>query len=343
MALTLEDIARISGVSRSTVSRVINGDEKVREETRRRVLDIIQQQNFQPNIAARRLAAGRTNVIGLVVPTRVGNIFNDPYFSRLIQGVSAECNAREFSVMLWLAEPEYERRMIHQIIHNGMVDGVVVSSTLLDDPIVNALNDSSMPFVLIGRHPSLKLNSVDIDNIQAAQKACVHLLSCRPRRQRLATITGPQNTMAGHDRRLGFQSALKEFDLPDDPELTTEGDFSESGGYSAMQRLLPARPDAVFAASDNMAVGAYRAIRDSGLKIPQDIAIVGFDDIAVAAQLDPPLTTIHQPVRHMGTGAVEMLIQIIQHTETQPRQITLRSELIIRASCGCNPISKSDR
>ncbi|HEY3311364.1 MAG TPA: LacI family DNA-binding transcriptional regulator [Anaerolineales bacterium] len=339
MALTIEDIARLSGVSRSTVSRVINGDVKVRAETRKHVLDIVQQNNFLPNIAARRLAAGRTNVIGLVIPTGVGNIFNDPYFSRLIQGVSAECNARDYSVMLWLAEPEYERRMIRQIINNGMVDGVVVSATLIDDPIVSSLHESNMPFVLIGQHPTLDVNSVDIDNIEAARMATAHLLSCPPSRQRPGTITGPQNTMAGKDRYEGFKLALKEKGLVHLPSLASEGNFSEDSGYQAMLRLLPAKPDAVFAASDIMASGAYRAIREAGLNIPQDIAIVGFDDVSLAAQLDPPLTTIRQPILLLGARAVEMLTQVIQQASSQPIKSILRPELVIRASCGCTPSS----
>ena len=336
MAHTHEDIARLSGVSRSTVSRVINGDEKVREETRRMVLEVIQQHNFQPNMAARRLAAGRTNVIGLVIPTGVGNIFNDPYFSRLIQGVSTECNQRDYSVMLWLAEPEYERRMIRQIINNSMVDGVVVSSTLMDDPIVQSLHESGMPFVLIGHHPTIEVNSVDIDNTSAALQATRHLLGCGTQRKHVATITGPQNTMAGHDRYRGYCLALQEKGLPLDESMVSEGNFSEAGGYTAMQKLLAARPDAVFAASDMMAVGAFRAIREAGLNIPRDIAVVGFDDVSVAVQLDPPLTTIRQPIQRMGTQAVEMLIRLIQETETQPAQIILQPELIIRGSCGCN-------
>jgi LacI family transcriptional regulator len=335
MALTLEDIARLSSVSRSTVSRVINGDEKVREETRRHVLDVIQQNNFHPNMAARHLAAGRTNVIGLVIPARVGTIFNDPYFSQLIQGVSAACNAKEYSVMLWLAEPEYERRMIRQIVSNGMVDGVVVSSTLTDDPIVGSLHNSNVPFVLIGHHPALEVNSVDIDNTQAAQQATIHLINCG--RSYLATISGPQNQTAGQDRLRGFRLAIEQKGMIFDAALAAEGNFTEAGGYTAMQKLLPAHPDAVFVASDMMAAGALRAIRETSLKVPQDIAIVGFDDIPVAAQLNPPLTTIRQPIQRMGSLAVETLIDVIHQPETQPRRIVLQPELIIRASCGYNP------
>lgn len=336
MALTLEDVARLSGVSRSTVSRVINGDEKVHDETRQRVLDVIQQYNYQPNMAARRLAAGRTNVIGLVIPTGVGNIFSDPYFSRLIQGVSGECNQREYSVMLWLAEPEYERRMIRQIINNGMVDGVVVSSTLMDDPIVHSLHSSHIPFVLIGHHPTLQVNSVDIDNVQAAVLATKHLLDCGKALSRIATITGPQNTIAGHDRYIGYRLALQENDIIYDDSLVAQGNFTEASGYAAMQKILPARPDAVFAASDMMAAGAYRAIREAGCQIPADITMIGFDDVAIASQLDPPLTTIRQPIQRMGAQAVEMLIGMITNAETQPSQIIMQPELVVRGSCGCS-------
>jgi LacI family transcriptional regulator len=335
MALTLEDIARISNVSRSTVSRVINGDEKVREETRRRVLDVIQENNFHPNMAARHLAAGRTNVIGLVIPAGVGAIFNDPYFSQLIQGVSGACNAKEYSVMLWLAEPEYERRMIRQIVSNGTVDGVVVSSTLMDDPIVISLHNSNIPFILIGHHPSIEVNSVDIDNVQAAKQATLYLIDCG--RSRLGTINGPQNQMAGHDRSNGFRLALQEKGLAFNAALSADGDFTEAGGYAAMKKLLPAGPDAVFAANDMMAAGALRAIREAGLSVPKDIALAGFDDIPMAAQLDPPLTTIRQPIKRMGSLAVETLIEAIHQPEIQPRRIVLQPELIVRASCEDKP------
>jgi LacI family transcriptional regulator len=332
MPLTLEDIARLSGVSRSTVSRVINGDVNVKEDTRQKVLEVVGWHNFQPNLAARGLATGRTNVIGLVIPAMVSTLFTNPYFSQLIQGVSAACNALEYSIMLWLAEPEYERRMIRQIIGNGMVDGVVVSSTLIDDPIVVSLHESHMPFVLIGHHPSLDLNSVDLDNILGARLATLHLLASG--RKRTATITGPQNTMAGHDRFLGYRMALEEKGLNFDPALVAEGDFSEAGGYVSMQKILSAYPDAVFAASDTTAVGALRAIHDAGLRVPQDIAIIGYDDLPIATQLEPSLTTIRQPLQRMGMLAVETLINVIHQPQSPPQRIVIEPELILRESCG---------
>jgi LacI family transcriptional regulator len=332
MALTLEDIARLSQVSRSTVSRVINGDEKVNTETRQRVQAVIQQYNYQPNQAARRLAAGRTNVLGLVIPTWAGATFNDPYFSQVIQGVSNSCNEQDYSLMLWLSEPDHEQRVLQQIAGNSLVDGVIVSFTLANDPLVASLYRSQVPFVIIGHHPSLTINSVDLDHVEAARQATQHLLERGYRR--LATICGPQNQIAGQDRLKGYRLALEASGLVEDPALVVLGDFTEAGGYAAMQKLLPGRPEAVFAANDMMAAGAYRAIQEAGLKIPDEIVIVGFDDLPVASQLNPPLTTIRQPIHRLGQLAVERLIEILREPETPPRQIILDPELLVRTSSG---------
>jgi LacI family transcriptional regulator len=332
MPLTLEDIAHLSGVSRSTVSRVINANSNVKEETRQKVLQVIQNINFQPNLAARGLATGRTNVIGLVIPAGVSTLFADPYFPQLIQGISTACNAHGYSVMLWLAEPEYERRTISQILHNGLVDGVIVSSTLMDDPIVKSLYESKMPFILIGRHPTLDVNYLDIDNVQAAREVTSHLLYIG--RKRIATITGPQDQIAGYDRYQGYLIALQERNHRVNPDLIADGDFSEAGGYAAMLCLLQHKPDAVFAASDMMAFGAMRALREANLRIPDDVAIVGFDDIPASSKAEPPLTTIRQSVHSMGAMAVDTLIDIIDHPGSETRHIIVATELVIRSSCG---------
>lgn len=332
MPLTLEDIARRAGVSRATVSRVINGENNVKEQTRAQVMEVIQESNFQPNVAARSLAAGRTNVIGLIIPAGVSTIFTDPYFPLLIQGVSSACNAREYSVMLWLAEPEFERRMMRQILHSGLLDGVVVSSMLMEDPIVQSLHDSKKPFILIGRHPRLDVNYLDVDNVHGAREATLHLL--RLGHKRIATIAGPHNMIAGSDRLRGYRQALEERSVAVRPELIVEGDFTEAGGYAAMLRLLPNRPTAVFAASDTMADGALRALRESGLRVPQDVAVVGYDDMPNAPRTNPPLTTVRQPTNRMGVLAVNTLIDIIQNPGSHKRHIVLPVELVIRESCG---------
>jgi LacI family transcriptional regulator len=334
MPLTLEDIARLSNVSRSTVSRVINADKNVKEETRQKVRRVIQSKNFQPNLAARGLATGRTNVIGIVIPAGVSVIFTDPYFPQFIQGVSSACNNRNYSVMLWLAEPEYERLMISRILHNGLVDGVVVAKTLMNDPIVTSLYESRMPFILIGRHPTMDVNFLDVDNLQAGRKATLHLL--RLGYQRIATITGSQDQSVGYDRYQGYLKALLDYGQLARPELVVEGDFTEEGGYNTMLRLIPQKPDAVFVASDMMAYGAMRALREANLRIPEDVAIVGFDDIPASSKTNPPLTTVRQQVSQMGSKAVDFLINLIENDIQSTQHIIMDTELVVRESCGAS-------
>ncbi len=332
MPLTLEDIARMSGVSRSTVSRVINGDPNVHELTRSKVQAIIQSIDFQPNLAARGLAAGHTKVIGLVIPKGVNAIFTDPYFPLVIQGVSAACNARDYSVMLWLAEPEYERKTISQVLYNGLIDGVVVSSMLVNDPLIERLYESKRPFITIGRHPTNdQINYVDIDNRAGAYQGVSHIL--RTGHKRVAVINGPHDTIASLDRYQGYLDALRERGIPLIPELVAEGEFSDTTGYLAMKHLLPHCPDAVFVASDAMAFAAMRAIQEAGLRIPEDVAVVGFDDIPAAATSKPPLTTVRQPIQRTGSIAAELLVDMIEHPDPFPRRIVLPTELVFRSSC----------
>jgi LacI family transcriptional regulator len=332
--VTLEEIAKLAHVSRSTVSRVINNEPNVSARTRERVQRIIRQVNFQPNWAARRLAGGRTSVLGLVVPVGVARLFIDPYFPLLIQGITSACNAHDRSVMLWLAEPEYERRMFSHIFRGGFIDGLIVSSMLMSDPLARNLLEGHVPFILVGRHPDLELQPdyVDIDNVNSARDAVAFLL--RSGRRRVAVVAGPQNMIAGLDRLNGYLSALRERALTPDPNLIVDGDFTETGGYQAAQQLLAHKPDAIFACSDAMAIGALRALREARLHVPDDVAVVGFDDIPPAAHTDPPLTTVRQPIQQLGWIAVETLLDIIDSPSSSPRRILLPTELVIRSSSG---------
>ncbi len=333
MTLTLEDIADKCGVSRSTVSRVINGDSNVSDRTRQTVLEVIQKYNFQPNMAARGLAKGHTGILGLVIPKGVQAIFEEPFFALLIRGVTTRCNAMDYSVMMWLAEPDYERRMISKILYNGLVDGVIVASMLLDDSIIDNLRQNKLPFILIGRHPVYnELSFMDVDNRGGAYQAVQHIL--RSGRRRVATITGLQNMIAGIHRYQGYVDALQDHDLPILPELVVESDFTDAGGYTSMQALLPHQPDAVFVASDTMALAAIQAIQEHGLRVPEDIAVVGFDDIPEANRMKPTLTTVRQPISRIGAAAAETLIDVIQTGSTIPRQMVFPAELVIRHSCG---------
>ncbi|HXF85957.1 MAG TPA: LacI family DNA-binding transcriptional regulator [Anaerolineales bacterium] len=335
--LTLEDIARQAGVSRSTVSRVINGSPNVRESVRKRVLEVIQQTGYHPNAAARTLASQRSWTLGLVLPHSVSVFFTDPYFPHLTKGIAQACNQYNYTLALFLVgTKEDEEKIFPRISRKGLLDGVLVQSGHHgDQQIIWRLVNSKMPLVVAGRpFRSDGVSYIDIDNVKASYNAVSHLI--RLGRRRVATIAGPAHSTVGLDRREGYVKALYEHGLEVNESLIAEGDFTESGGYSAMQSLLPAKPDAVFAASDIMAIGAMRAAREAGLRIPHDIAFVGFDDLPIATLSDIQLTTVRQPVVQFGYKAVELLIDLIENGLNPPRRVIMDTELIVRDSCGAS-------
>lgn len=332
---TLEEIARLSGTSRSTVSRVLNNDPNVRESTRVRVLEVIEQQQYRPNLAARGLASGRTDVIGLVIPVGLSVVFTDPFYPLLMQGIADACRTLDRFVMLWLAEPEEERQTIEQVVGRGVVDGVIVVSAASEDPLVDTLVAMQKPFVMIGRPPvRTDISFVDVDNRDASRAITAHLLSLGARR--VATISGPADSIASADRFAGYSDAMTDFGIAVDPALVVEADFSAESGARAMSKLLPQRPDAVFVVNDTMAIAAIREIQRAGLRVPEDIAVVGFDDIPEAAHTDPALTTVRQPIRRLGSTAVYKLVDSISEPVKRVREVILPTQLVVRESCGAN-------
>ena len=332
--LTLEDIAKQAGVSRSTVSRVINNHPSVRDVVRERVLKVIRNTGYHPNAAARSLASQRSWMIGLVLPRSVSTFFSDPYFPRLTQGIAQACNQYNYTLGLFLlATKEDEEKILPRLSRKGSLDGVLVQSGQIGDQLVERLVDSDIPVVIAGRpFQTEDISYIDVDNDNAAYTAVSHLV--RLGRKRIGTIAGPLNSTASIDRRDGYVKALLDRGRNIDESLIVEGDFTEDGGYYAMQQLLAARPDAVFAASDIMAVGAMRAVREAGFCIPDDIALVGFDDISLAERTDPPLTTVRQPIFQFGFNSVEILIDLIENGIKPARRVIMTTELVIRDSCG---------
>jgi LacI family transcriptional regulator len=331
--LTLEEIGKLARVSRSTVSRVLNDSPHVKPEVRARVLKVVAETGYLRNPAARSLASRRSGIIALVIPLAIQGLFDDPYFARLIQGISRTCNGHDCMLSLFVFHsPEEESKLQPRVLRNQLFDGVIVTATRTGDPLIPQLLANGVPFVVSGRHDDPRVSFVDADNAAGAYAAVSHL--ARLGRRRIATIAGPPDSLAAFDRKQGYLRALGERGLRIDEKLIAAGDFTEVSGYETMQRLLPHQPDAVFVASDTMAMGALRALREAQIDVPNDIAVVGFDDQPHAATADPPLTTVRQPIRRLGDMAVEALCELVQNGLEPPRRIILPTELVVRTSCG---------
>ncbi len=333
---TLEEIAKLAGVSRSTVSRVVNGHPNVREPVRERVWQVVRENGYQPHAAARSLVTRRTRIVGVIIPEAVTTLFTDPFFSHLLCGITQICNSHRYFLMLSLFnDPAGPEEMYRRVVRSGHLDGVVVASTRVDDPLITRLLLDRVPFVMVGRHPDDRISYVDVDNVASSRMAVEHL--ARLGHSRIATITGPLNMTSGEDRLAGYQQALESQRLPVDEALVVEGSFSEASGAAAARRLLSQSVTAIFAASDTMALGALKAIQEAGLRVPEDVALVGFDDLPVASALQPALTTVRQPIEQLGSMAADLLLSLLENPPDEPapaHRILLPSKLIVRESCG---------
>ena len=339
MHLTLEDIADKAGVSRSTVSRVINDHPNVSPDTREQVLQVVAETGFRPDPIARSLSSRRADIIGLVIPLSIQSLFEDPFFPRLMQGISLGCNRHDYTLSLFLLHTlEEEEKLYPRISRRQLLDGVIVTATRGADPLIPQLISNRIPFVIHGRHEDPRVSFVDVDNMTGAYTAVSHLV--RLGRRRIGLITGPPTSLASEDRRRGYLNALRERRIPVEEALIGHGDFTEASSHEAMQRLLRYEPDAVFAASDSMALGAMRALREAGKHVPDEVAVVGFDDMPQAATADPPLTTVRQPIQRAGVLAAETLIDILDNGPEPTRRIILPTELVIRASCGSQMVGR---
>jgi DNA-binding LacI/PurR family transcriptional regulator len=327
-ARTLDDLAALSGVSRATVSRVINGG-PVAEATRLHVMEVLDRTGFRPNAAARTLASGRSGVVGVVMHVDPHLLFQDQYFSQLLQGIADHLAGQGAGMMLWLGN-RTRAEILDHVLGMSFLDGVIVSAHALVDPIVDGLLSSNVPTVLVGhRRADLTASYVDIDNEQAADLVTTHLISLG--RTRVGHITGSRGTVHAEDRVTGYKRAMRRAGL-DDEGLIADGDFNVHSGFAAAATLLDLAVDAIFCANDASAAGALEAIRTRGLRVPDDVALAGFDDLELAARLDPPLTSVRQGVRQQGIEAARALLQLLQDPGRSPRRVLLPTELVVRQS-----------
>lgn len=326
---TLEMVAELAGVSRATVSRVVNDSPKVTPENARSVQAAIAELNYVPNRAARSLVNRRTQAIALVVPESTAKVFADPFFASVVQGIALFLAETDYTLNMLIASegrPEKTRRYLL----GGNVDGAIVVSHHSGDHSYAHLGQA-LPIVFGGRPLAEENGSfyVDVDNVAGAITATEHLLSLG--RRHLATIAGPQDMPPGVDRLAGWRQALARAAIDD--TLIEFGDFSPASGAAAMRRLLDRGVpiDALFAANDQMAAGAFSVLHERGLRIPGDVAVVGFDDDYFGATATPALTTVHQPAAGLGAMMAEVLVKIIEGVPVR-RVTSLPTTLVVRDS-----------
>jgi LacI family transcriptional regulator, repressor for deo operon, udp, cdd, tsx, nupC, and nupG len=324
---TLRDVAKYAGVSHQTVSRVINDKERVSPETRARVADAIAKLGFSPNAIARSMAQGRAHTLACLSPN-----LTDYTFASIIEG--AEVEARQLGYFLLSSSVKDGRQFkafADELIASRRVDGVLVINPFADDRHLYLPQD--FPLAFVGTHVRAeKISSVGLDDEGAARVATQHLLDCGHRR--IALVSGPQAEDCVQDRRAGYEEALRAVGLEPNPAWVCEGDWSASSGYQAAVQLLRGadRPTAVFAQNDRMAIGLLRAARDAGLKVPEQLAVIGFDDMPLSAYFDPPLTTMRQDLEAIGRQAVGLLIHAVQDPEAPPQHLRFPSHLVVRQS-----------
>ena len=332
MRPTIYTVAENAGVSIATVSRVLNGTARVNAQTRARVLRAMDELGYQPNASARGLAANTTKTIALVFPKLSG-----PFFSVLIRGAEIAATESDYHLLIYGASGERlgaENQTLGML--TTKVDGLILASSGISRCYLRDLRRQNLPVVVLGEDPSdIPADTIQPDNVGGAVKMVTHLIehgySC------IAMINGPATRTHAIDRERGYRKALQDHGLPCYDELIIAGAFSEHSGYTAMQQLLQQNtfPEAVFAASDQMAIGAMAAIHEKGLRIPEDIALVGFDDIETARYTHPPLTTVHQDMLGQGQLAVRMLLDRINGLDSAVETKILPTTLVIRQSCGC--------
>ena len=327
---TLEAVARRAGVSRATVSRVVNGSTTVAEPIRKAVHQAVAELGYVPNLAARTLVTQRTDSIALVMPEEATRVFSDDQvFPGIIRGAAQELEAADKQLVLMLAGSPAGHERVERYTTGRHVDGVLFASLHGADPLPAKLAALGIPVVCSGRPlDGAEVPYIDVDQVGGVTRAVRYLIDSG--RRRIATIAGPQDMVAGIERLAGYRDTVAAAGLP---EMVAVGDFTRESGAAAMRELLAAHPDldAVFAASDLMAHAALRTLREAGRRVPDDVAVIGFDDIETAAYTDPPLTTVRQPILELGRQGTRLLLRLAAGEAVEPALI-LPTELVIRES-----------
>jgi len=331
--ITIKDVAQHAGVSVTTVSHVVNGTRFVSPAAQARVQAAITALRYVPSALARSLKSNRTHTVGMMIPNN-----SNPYFAEIIRGIEDSCYAAGFSVILCNSDDDPHKQATYvRLLSEKQVDGLIVLSSGSDAGLLQSLRSATMPLVLVDREiEGLESDLVEVNHESGGVLATEHLLQLGHRR--IACIAGPAGLSSARERVQGYRQALARAGLAVDETLLRHADFTSAGGFDAMTSLLarpgPHRPTAVFASNDLMAIGALCAVASQGLRMPQDLSVIGFDDIALAAHSNPPLTTIAQPKQQTGELAARLLLQRLVEPGRAPQREILQPTLQLRRSTG---------
>lgn len=337
MNVTIKDVAKLAKVSPSTVSRVISDSSRISEETKKIVNEAMKSLGYHPNAIARSLVNKSTNTIGVVMPKSAHLSLANPFFPEALRGISACASKKGFFVLLSVEDNEKDKHdNIDNIVRAGVVDGIIMLYSRLEDEIFKLLKDYKFPFVMVGKPvtgSANKVNYVDNDNIGASYDATLHLI--KKNKESIGILTGPLNLLVSIDRLEGYKRALKDGNIPFNSNLVKESDFSQEGGYVSMKELLSSNncPKSILATDDLIALGAIKAIKEAGLKIPRDISIISFNNISAAEFLSPPLTSVDINPFELGYEATELLFQCLENKKSSYQARIVPTKLIERESC----------
>jgi DNA-binding LacI/PurR family transcriptional regulator len=330
--LTQKEIAKLAQVSQLTVSRVLGGDTGVDAQARERVMESVHQNGYQPHAQARSLRTSRSDTLGLAVRRTRRGFSKEPFYAELITSVMDRAALQGFHLSVSASRTaDGERSFYDSLFNSRRVDGLIILESMEHDERIERLREHHFPFVLIGRYDgSRDLFTVNNDNVGGAEMAARYLLG-RGRR-RIGYISGAPELTVSQDRLLGYRRALEEAGIAFDPRLVEEADFGEQGGRQAALRLLGQSPDAILALDDLIGLGALAALKEQGLRVPDDVALIGFNDSVFCPHTDPPLTSVRVNVEEIGERAADMLIARIKDADLPPRQVLVPCELVERAS-----------
>ncbi|OGB29380.1 MAG: LacI family transcriptional regulator [Burkholderiales bacterium RIFCSPLOWO2_12_FULL_61_40] len=336
---SIKDVARRANVSISTVSHVVNATRFVSESSRKQVETAIRELGYVPSAVARSLKSNSTKTLGMLIPN-----CTNPYFAEIVRSVEDHCFGAGYTLILCNTDDEPRRQSVYlQVLSEKRIDGLIIISTGNDSELLALVEGLTIPTVLLDRAINhVQCDLVETAHVQGAMMATEHLIALG--HKRIACIGGPADLNSSIQRIQGWRNALSKADLSHEAaQLVWHSDFTSQGGFDAMKRVMqsPVKPTAVFVCNDLMGIGALSAAHEAGIRVPQEMSLVGFDDIELAHFTSPPLTTIVQPKQRMGVLAVDMLLERIQSKRQQAKQVLLQPTLVVRASSGPAPSEHS--